>query len=272
MSDRPSISSLKAVFRFPGVGPDARSRFILGCVLVLAGFIIPIIPGLIVAGYALRIMRQAINGEELHLPAWDQWSKLIMDGLRWTIISIVYFLPGFIAVIVGFSAYIGGIMASVAQSSSGSSDAGVLAMFAGMGVYFIALAVGALLFMLAAIPLPIASAHFVAKDNIGAAFCVREWWPLLKVNKLGYFVAWVVIIGLYSVMSMASMVLMYSLVLCIAVPFALAPAGLYLSVISAALFGQTYRDSQEVLAPATKLESSPAEPAPNDVTPDMATD
>jgi hypothetical protein len=269
MSDRPSISSLKAVFRFPGVGVDARSRFILGCVLVLAGFIIPIIPGLIVAGYALRIMRQAINGEELHLPAWDQWGKLFIDGLRWAIISIVYFLPGFIAVIVGFSAYIGSIMASTA---SRLSDAGALAMFAGLGVYLLALAVGMLLFMLAAIPLAVGSAHFVAKDSFGAAFRAREWWPLLKVNKLGYFVAWVVIIGLYSVMSMASMVLMYSIVLCIAVPFALAPASLYLSVISAALFGQTYRDSQEMLAPETKSESTSAEPASNDVAPDMATD
>lgn len=272
MSDRPSISSLKTVFRFPSVGADARSRFILGCVLVLAGFFIPIIPGLIVAGYALRIMRQAIAGEELHLPPWDRWGELIADGLRWMIVSIVYFLPGFIAMIVGFAAYIGGIVASAAQGSSEMSGAGALAMFAGMGVYFVALAVGLLLFILAAIPLPAASAHFVAKNSLGAAFRVREWWPLLKVNKLAYFVTWVVILGLYSVMTMATMVLMYSVILCIVTPFALAPAGLYLSLIAAALFGQTYRDSQEMLAPAAPPEANPVAPAIDDVARDTGAD
>jgi hypothetical protein len=188
--------------------------------------------------------------------------------LRWTIISLVYFLPGFIAMIVGFVVYIGSIMTSTASKLT---DAGALAMFAGMGVYFIALAVGVLLFILAAIPLSVGSAHFVAQDRFGAAFRVREWWPLLKVNKLAYFVIWVVIVGLYSVMSMAMMVLMYSVVLCIVTPFALAPAGLYLSLIAAALFGQTYRDSQELLAPAVQPEASPADPAPNDGASDMAT-
>lgn len=279
MSDRTSIASLKTIFRFPFTGPDARSRLILGSVLVLAGFIIPILPTLIVTGYALRIMRQAINGEALHLPAWGDWGKLFMDGLRWTIISIVYFLPGFIVMIVGFGAYFGSMMASVAQSSSGMSDAGVLTMFAGMGVYFVALAIGMLLFMLAAIPLPAASAHFVARDSFGAAFRVREWWPRLKVNKLGYLVVWVVILGLYSVMSMAAVVLIYSVLLCVVTPFVFAPATLYLAVISAALFGQTYRESQELLVPVVEPlpelaqpEAIPAEPASGDAAPDLSAD
>lgn len=224
------------------------------------------------AGYALRIMRQGVDGEELHLPPWDRWGELFVDGLRWMIVSIVYFLPGFIAMIVGFAAYFGGIMASVAQGSSEMSGAGALAMFAGMGIYFIALAVGMLLFMLAAIPLPAASAHFVARNSLGAAFRVREWWPLLKVNKLAYFVTWVVILGLYGVMSMATMVLMYSVILCIVTPFALAPAGLYLSLIAAALFGQTYRESREMLAPAAQAESTQATPAPTDVARDTGAD
>ncbi len=244
MSDTATITSLKEIFRFPFTGTEWRSRFLLGCVFVLASLVIPILPGLLVAGYALRIMRQAIEGDELSLPPWDDWGKLFLDGLRWTVVSIVFFLPGLIVMGIGLAGYFGGFFVGAAQETA----EGFLAMLTGMGIYFVGLAVGMLLISLGAIPLPVAAAHFVAQDNLAAAFRVREWWPILKANKLGYLIAWVTVLGLYSVGNLGLGILIYTIVLCCLLPFAIPPATMYFSVFSGALFGRIYRESRAMLA------------------------
>ena len=131
-------------------------------------------------------------------------------------------------------------------------------MLTGMAVMFIAMAVGMLLLVLAAIPLPTATAHFVKHDK-SPPLRVSEWWPLLKANKLGYFVAWVVIAGLYSVWTTGLVVLMYSVILCCLALFAMGPMSMYLSVVTAALFGQVYRESSEMSAPSTLAKSELAQ-------------
>jgi len=55
-----AITMLKAVFRFPFQG-KWRDRFLVGTALTFAGFVIPIVPLIFVYGYALQIMRQAIE-------------------------------------------------------------------------------------------------------------------------------------------------------------------------------------------------------------------
>jgi len=255
MSDSTTSTSLKEIFRFFFTGPEWRSRFLLGSVLLLASLLIPVLPGLVVAGYALRILRQAIQGEELRLPPWDDWGKLFLDGLRWTVLSIIFFLPGSLVIGIGVAGYLGGVFAGAAQETA----EGFLAILAGMGVYLVGLAVGVLLLVLGAIPLPVAAAHFVAQGDLGAAFRVREWWPLLKANKLGYLIAWVTVAGLYYVWSVVLLVLVYSIVLCCLVPFAGPPVAFYFSVFSAALFGRMYRESRALLAGAdAAVEPPPA--------------
>lgn len=258
MSDSTTITSLKEIFRFPFTGTEWRSRFLLGSVLMLASLVIPILPGLLVAGYALRIMRQAIAGHELSLPPWDDWGKLFMDGLRYAVVSIVFFLPGLIVMGIGLAGYFGGFFVGGAAQETAE---GLVAMLAGMGIYLIGLAVGMLLLALGAIPWPAATAHFVAQDNLAAAFRVREWWPFLKANKLGYLIAWVTVLGMYYLGSFALGVLIYTIVLCCLLPFAIPPAALYFSVFSAALFGRTYRESGALLAGFEPTREPP--PAPD---------
>jgi hypothetical protein len=83
---------------------------------------------------------------------------------------------------------------------------------------------------------------------VAAAFRVREWWPLLRANKLGYLIAWVVVAGLMALSYAALIMVYYTLVLCCFIPLLMAPAGFYVSLVSAALFGQTYRESVAMLA------------------------
>lgn len=256
MSDVTSIPSLKATFRFPFQEPNWQSRFILGAGLLVAGFVIPILPGIFVYGYLLRVMRQALQGEGLSLPAWEDWWRLAVDGLRGTLVSLVFLLPGTLVFFAGMAFYFISTFSLPVLLSGAGSDADLAApllFLAIIAVMFLSVLVGSLLTVAGAIPLPVATAHFVARDRVGAAFHLREWWPLLRANKLGYFIAWVVVFGLMGILYFVTVMTYYTCVLCCLIPFLAAPLGFYLSLVGAALFGQTYRDSVAVLEQDSKL-------------------
>jgi hypothetical protein len=120
-------------------------------------------------------------------------------------------------------------------------------MFVGMGILMLSMFLGSLLMFLGALPLPMATAHMLACDKLGAAFRMREWYQLLRANWLGYGISFVIVAGLVAVLYTAIMLLYYSVVLCCIVPFVAAPIGFYLSLVSAATFGQTYRESVTLL-------------------------
>ena len=243
MPEATTTTSLKAVFGFPFEGRDSRNRFIIGSALTLAGFIVPIIPGIFVYGYILRAMRQVLDGEELSLPAWTDWGQLFVDGLRGIVVSLVYLLPGIIVMVAGMTAYFISIFALPFMTNSAGGDAWAgLLILGSMAVMFLTMAIGSLLMLLGAIPLPMATAHFVAEDKVAAGFHLRAWWAILRANKMGYFIDWVIIIGLSGIAYMLMMVAYYSMILCILVPFLSAPVVFYVMLVGAALFSQTYRD------------------------------
>jgi hypothetical protein len=80
------------------------------------------------------------------------------------------------------------------------------------------------------------------------AFAVRQWWRILKADRLGYFIAWVIVAGLMGVLYLGVMLGYYTLVLCFLIPFVVAPVGLYVALVGAALFGGTYRENVATLA------------------------
>jgi len=248
MPEATTTTSLKAVFGFPFEGRDSRNRFIIGSALTLAGFIVPIIPSIFVYGYVLWTMRQVLDGEEPSLPAWTDWGQMFVDGLRGIVISLVYMLPGTIVLVAGMTAYFVSIFSLpfMTDSAAGDAWAGLL-ILGSMGIMFLSVAIGSLLLILGIIPLPAATAHFVARDKVGAGFHLREWWSILRANKLAYFIDWVIVIGLSGIAYMLMMMAYYSMVLCILIPFLSAPVMFYVMLVGAALFSQTYREGAETV-------------------------
>lgn len=250
MSDMMTMTALKEIFRFP-LKQEARHSFVTGAALTAANFFVPLVPALFVSGYTLQVMRQAIEGDELRLPAWSDWGKLAIDGLRATVVGLVYMLPGIVVFYGGLGLYvIGSFFPIIAAASSKNEQAialAVLIFLGSMGMMFISLFLGMMLFMVGLVPLPAALTHFVAHDKVSAAFRVRELWALLRVNRMGYLIAWVVTVGLVAVLYFLILLAYYSVILCCLVPFVAAPLGFYVSLVSAAVFGQTYRESKTVL-------------------------
>jgi len=258
MSEVITTTSLKTLFKFPLQGPNWQSRFLIGAALTFANFLVPIVPTIFVSGYVLQLMRRAIKGEELALPEWDNWGRLATDGLRMMLIGLVYLLPGMLVFWGGMIFYlIGAVVLPMLAAGEGHRATVVLPLLVmfNMGIMFLSMMLGSILTLLGAIPLPVATAHFVAQDKVAAAFRLREWWPLLRVNKLGYFISWVIVAGLGAILYFVLMIAYYSLVLCCLIPLLSAPIGFYLSLVGTALFGQTYRESLALLPASEQVTS-----------------
>jgi hypothetical protein len=174
-----------------------------------------------------------------------------MDGLRMMAVGLAYSLPGILIFLIGMGLYFVASFTFPFMAIEGGRDTEILfpmLMLGSTAVLFLSLFFGTLATILGAIPLPVALAHFVARDEVSAAFRLREWWPLLRANKMGYFVAWVLIAGLMAIVYLAFMLAYYSVVLCCFTPLLIAPIGFYLYLVSAGLFGLIYRESKQILA------------------------
>jgi hypothetical protein len=243
-------ATLERYLTFPIQGVGWPRRFVTGSGLVLASYFVPIVPMLFVYGYTLRIMQASLQGQELTMPAWIDWGKLGVDGLRLSVISLAFSLPGLIVLAGGVALYVASMSlwpSAVALRWQGNSATGtaliLVGLLSGMGLLLLTTLLGTLLIVAGGIVLPSATAHFVAKDRLVAAFRVREWWPLLRRNPTGYLSAWVIVFGLAAAVFVALNLSYYTIVLCCLIPFIGSPLTFYVMVVSAALFGETYRDS-----------------------------
>jgi hypothetical protein len=262
MSEALSIPSLKKLFRFPFEDPNWLSRILVGSALTLAGYIIPILPTLIVSGYALRVMRQTLDGQEPTLPEWDDWGGLLKDGLHAMLVGLVYLMPALIVMGAGMALYWAGSIylpfAATTSSDPGEAMAGwTLYMFVSMAIMFISMFVGTLFSLLGTIAVPVALSHSIAQDDLMAAFRVRQWWRIMTADKLGYFVTWVVVAG-FGAVFYAGFALVYStMILCCLIPFLMAPFSVLLLLIGSALFGQTYRESSAIWSARQPVTEAP---------------
>jgi hypothetical protein len=266
MSAESSIAPLKRLLRFPFQEPQWQGKVVVGAALTLAGSIIPIVPTIFVWGYFVRVMRGVIAGQAPSLPPWDEWGDLFRDGLSAFAIGLVYFLPAMLVWLIGMGLYFAATFYLPFAAMSSADETEIIAQFmaitfGSMAVMFLAMALGTLLMVLGAIALPLATAHFVAEERLGAAFRLRQWWRILKADRWGYLAAWVVFAGIVAILYVAMLVLYSTLILCVLIPIVAAPIGFYLSLVGAALFGEVYRDSAAALPESTEARAAEMENA-----------
>ncbi len=255
MEPTSAVNALKPHFQFPWKGDQVAGRFLIGCGLLLASFIVPILPALFVFGYGIQVMRRATAGRPPTMHAWLDWTGMLKDGFRAWVIALVFFLPGIVVSLAGYAAYFGSFLLALQPSSGNDSDPtfGLLILL-GLGGIF----VGLFLFVLASIPLPMALAHFAAEDRFAAAFHFRQWWRVLWANPVGFFIGWVVVVGLMGVVYFLSMTVYVTLVGICLLPFLLLPAYFYVMLVGASVFGDLYAEGR---ARAGLIAASPREAA-----------
>ena len=254
MKSKSALSQLKPVFQFPVQGAEARNRFLIGSALMVGGFIVPILPALFAYGYALRILRSAAEGKPPSMPEWEDWGSLFSLGARGVVVGFLFTLPSLAVFLFGLAAYMGSfLLIPFMSSGEGSiSDPFFVIFLLAMGSLFLSMAFGSLLLLLGAFPLPVSLAHFAVHDRLGAAFQVRQWWPILSANRVAYFIAIVIVAGIFGLAYYAFFVL-YSTLILLCLAFLVIPAfGFYAMLVAAALFGEVYREGSAALEQAAK--------------------
>ncbi|HRE28487.1 MAG TPA: DUF4013 domain-containing protein [Anaerolineales bacterium] len=256
MTSQIDLTSVRRLLRFPFAGSGATNQFVLGAAILVVGAFVPILPGLFVAGYLLRVMRDAIEDEPLGMPAWTDWGELLVDGLKATLAAWIYLLPGLVAFMAGMIAYFVAVPLSIGFGSrpgSGGDGAFVLLLFAGMGLMFLGMSIGSFLSLVASVPLPVALARLAAERRFGAAFQFGAIHRTIRADAWGYLAAWVLLFGVGGLAYVAYVAIYFTWILCFIAPFLLLPMYFYALLVAAAAFGCFYRESLS----ATALAATP---------------
>ena len=96
--------------------------------------------------------------------------------------------------------------------------------------------------------LPPSLTHAAAKGEFKAAFQFKEWWSIFRANFSGFLIAFVLVTGVSLLSIYVSYALSLTVILIILIPIILSFAGIYITVLSSALFGNAYREGQAKLA------------------------
>lgn len=239
--------NLNDLFIFPFQDQEARKHFLIGCLIYLAGFFIPIIPWLIVAGYNTILIRQVLNGEKPHLVKWENWEALLKDGARLIGVRLIYSSPLLILLAAIFVlSFVFPFFSVLIQNSDNQSMGAMylvwvlLLMGTSLVIMPLSLAIGLIV--------PAAEIHMIAKDDFSAGFQVKEWWLIFKKNWGGFVVALAIVYAVAMVMSFAMQILFITFVLICLLPLFIAVISVYSAVIQYVAYAKAYKDGQDKLS------------------------
>ncbi len=238
---------LNHLFFFPVEDAQARRRFLIGSLLVLASFIIPIVPYILIIGYTMRIMRQVTAGQKPFMPEWDDWETMFKDGLKLFAVRLAYTLPILLLMIPVFGLFF--LAPLMAQSGPDGDAVFSLTMFA-FSIFFTCLTP---FFFALALIVPAAEAHVVATGELSAGFRVREWWGIFRKNIGGFVVAFMIAYGVSMITSFALQIMIFTIILLCLLPIIIPCYSMYIYIIQYTLFAQAYREG--LLKLATPLEA-----------------
>lgn len=195
-------------------------------------------------GYVYEIMRRVIvDREQPSLPEWDDWDTLLKNGLRVFGVRLVFSSPYIIffffpMIILFFQAFLGENI-SLLEDYFFSVFSNPF-MMAFMVIVLIVYFFGSFF-------TTIAVAHMIAKDDIAAAFRVKEWWPIFRHNVSGYVISFILVVGVYWIASLVSQIFIFTIVLCCVYPFVITLAAIFMYVMGGVIFAQAYCEGVDKL-------------------------
>lgn len=191
---------------------------------------------LLLAGYQVEITRRVIRGVTPVLPEWDDWGKLLVEGIKFAVIGLVYALP---AIVVSICL---GVPLSL-WGENGNGDATWASWVFGLPMTGMNILWG----IFTALVLPAAVAFYVVNDDLAAAFrfgeVVRFTFKNIKTYIITAIMGWV-----------AGLIGGLGTWLCLIGWLATYP---YSIMVTGHLYGQAYLEATQpaALAPAPEPES-----------------
>lgn len=252
-------------FTFPIEDRQWGSKFIVGSLLTLVSYIIPIIPLLFVWGYTVRLMRDVIETKDAGLPKWDDWADLGTKGIYYFIVQFIYLLPGLALLLGSVALFTAGILLSkstLPQEAFWKYDywvpyIGVFMIYASIVSFIVSLIVIFAGFLTA----PIGIARFAAGDDLGAALEIGRVLQIIRRQFGPFVLAWAVVYGLGVLLSTVLGALYYTVCFCVLIPFVSAPLSFFHLLFRMRLFAQVCQQGEaavDLMPPPT----SPGAPTP----------
>lgn len=213
---------IEEAINYPRSGENASMTILIGGVLALFSFLI--VPGLLLLGYFVRVLRGAEAGEETP-PTFGAWGELLVDGVKAFVVLLVYSIVPAIVV----SVTTGGLIAA-----AGAGGVRTAAVAGGL----IGLLVGGILWLAAFYVIPAALASLASTDRLGSAFDTDVLWVVLTDGR--YATGWLVALVLFVLTAVVVTVLNV-------VPFLGFVVGafldFYVGVAAAYLYGHAFEDA-----------------------------
>jgi hypothetical protein len=182
--------------------------------------------------------------------------------LRGLAAAAVYLGPGLVVVFGGWLLflimYLSGVNLFSHVRNALPSGIAVMLIFGALGILFLSLFAGSCLLLVGGVPLPMALAHMAAREKLGAAFNVFEWGAILAADRWGYFISWVLVVGLASLIQFAVALVYFTIILLAVAYVVILPLSFYLLLVASAVFAQVYREGAARLAATVPATSSAA--------------
>lgn len=255
------MNNIQETLLFPVHDSEARKQFLITCLIMLASFVIPILPMFVVMGYGVKIMRQIIDErKDPSMPNWQgiDWSETFLDGVKLYGVQLVYTLPLFLFLGAGIISMMVGSFSVAALSDESTRS------FAPVGGIFFIIGIGLfMLFSLISLPYGIiisaVGPHVATKRSFAAGFEFKEWWQFFRKAIGQFLLAYAMTMVVSFVFIIIMQIAMITLVLMCIVPFIMIPYSAYLTLMTNTLYAQAYlagRDALQVETQNTITESA----------------
>jgi hypothetical protein len=175
-------------------------------------------------GYALKVFRGGLAGEEGRLPEWDGWGGLVLSGFLLALVGVGYGLVPLLMILGGLNLLVrGGALLFMASALI------VLGLFVAVSVSFF---------------LPMGVARYLVEERLEVAFRPDLLWAIIARAPGEYVATYAGALGL---LLLGGLVASIPAIGAIAAPV----LAFYLSVVLARLFGEVCGHALRLPAPAT---------------------
>jgi hypothetical protein len=175
------MSSIEDAITYPMESDDWVVTVLIGGAMLLFSFLI--IPAFIAYGYVVRALQSNLRGEP-EPPTFGDWGGLIVDGLKFAVIGLIYLL---IPLAVMFLTVGTAVTAAVTGGDAGAA--------AGAGTLILGVLVSFVLSLVFGYFAVVGVVNFAHEDSFGAAFDVGT---IKDVGLSGDFaVPWLISVGVF---------------------------------------------------------------------------
>ncbi len=248
----PASHGIGETFSFVFKDPRWAKKMLIAVLLMLANFILPVIPAFFLAGYCLELVRQTVQSPDSpQLPEWTGWGHLFVKGASATGIVLLFILPVLVMLLLGFGlmlvpTLITGVAAGTSQEGLSPWVVLIPALGSLGGVFVFCLV--ALMAILISLLLPLGLLHYAVKGRFAAAFHFGDWWAILRANFTDFLMVYAIVIIYNLLIGLFAQLLSLTVVLCLVLPFLESILSVYGLMFSSVLFAQAYRGGQAKLA------------------------